>query len=181
MGLYDTEGLLGTLLPAEATTLLGMLTGMWLGSKRTSAQKAWGMLAAGVVGILLGLLWGYWFPLNKQLWTSSYVLFSAGCALTALSFFYWAVDIRNWKKGWTHVWLVFGMNAITAYMFSELLGSAMSLTHIRLGEAKGSVRHFYAQWFLRIPAPHLASPPIPSVLSLYALSRLLSCTVKGFS
>jgi predicted acyltransferase len=169
-GLYDTEGLLGTLLPAEASTLLGMLTAMWLRSKHTSVQKLRGMLAAGVAGILLGLIWGYWFPLNKQLWTSSYVLFSAGCALVGLSLLYWAIDIKGWKKGWTYPWLVFGMNAITAYMISELLGSAMSLVHIRLGDAKGNVRHFYTQVFLAIPSPHLAS-------LAYSISIVVVCFI----
>lgn len=164
---YDTEGLLGTLLPAEATTLLGMLTGMWLRSNRSPARKAWGMFAAGAAGILLGLFWSLWFPLNKQLWTSSYVLFAAGCTLVLLSFCYWAIDIKNWRRGWTYIWLVFGTNAIAAYMFSELLGSEMSLVHIRLGDAKGNVRHFYAQCFLGIPDPHLAS--LAYSLSIVAL------------
>ncbi len=169
-GLYDTEGLLGTLLPAEATTLLGMLTGLWLRSKCSAVLKARGMLVAGVVAIVLGLFWAQWFPLNKQLWTSSYVLLAAGCSLVLLALCYWAIDIRNWKKGWTYVWLVFGMNAITAYMISELLGSAMSLVHIRLGSANGSVRHFYAQPFLSITSPHMAS-------LIYSLSIVAVCFV----
>lgn len=169
-GLYDTEGLLGTLLPAEATTLLGMLTGIWLRCRCSAVLKARGMLAAGVVAIVLGLLWAQWFPLNKQLWTSSYVLFAAGCSLVLLALCYWVIDIKGWSKGWTYIWLVFGMNAITAYMISELLGSAMSLVHIRLGSAKGSVRHFYAQPFLSIPSPHVAS-------LIYSLSIVAVCFV----
>jgi predicted acyltransferase len=69
-GVRDPQGLLSTI-PALGTTLLGMLTGMWLRSKRSAALKAWGMLAAGVLGILLGVLWGHWFPINKNLWSSS--------------------------------------------------------------------------------------------------------------
>jgi predicted acyltransferase len=107
-----------------------MLTGMWMRSKRNAALKAWGMLAAGVLGILLGVLWGHWFPINKNLWSSSYVLFAAGCALMALSICYWAIDIKNWENGRTYIWLVFGMNAITAYVFAELLSSTLNAINI---------------------------------------------------
>jgi predicted acyltransferase len=100
-GVRDPQGLLSTI-PALGTTLLGMLTGMWMRSKRNAALKAWGMLAAGVLGILLGVLWGHWFPINKNLWSSSYVLFAAGCALMALSICYWAIDIKNWENGRTY-------------------------------------------------------------------------------
>ncbi|HVC89749.1 MAG TPA: hypothetical protein VND66_03915 [Acidobacteriaceae bacterium] len=153
----DPEGLLSDL-PAVGTTLLGMLTAMWLRSKRSPALKAWGMLAAGILGILLGVLWGHWFPINKNLWTSSYVLFAAGWALIGLSIFYWAIDIRNWRKGWTYVWLVFGMNAITAYVFSELLGSTLSAIHVHAGIQSVKLSQYYFDLcFAKIPSPHLAS------------------------
>ncbi|MHB2009513.1 MAG: acyltransferase family protein [Acidobacteriaceae bacterium] len=156
-GLRDPEGLLSTL-PALGTTLLGMLTGMWLRSKRSPALKAWGMLVAGVFGISLGLLWGRWFPINKNLWTSSYVLFAAGCSLVALAICYWAVDIKNWKNGWTYVWLVFGTNAITAYVFSELLATTLSKIHIHIGAAKVSLSSYvFLKCFMEIPSHHLAS------------------------
>ncbi|MDR5728002.1 MAG: DUF5009 domain-containing protein, partial [Terriglobia bacterium] len=153
----DPEGLLSDL-PAVGTTLLGMLTAMWLRSKRSPALKAWGMLAAGILGILLGVLWGHWFPINKNLWTSSYVLFAAGWALIGLSICYWAIDIRNWRKGWTYVWLVFGMNAITAYVFSELLGSTLSAIHVHAGIQSMKLSQYYFDLcFAKIPSPHLAS------------------------
>src|ERR1035437_10331021 len=71
-GVRDPEGLLSNI-PALGTTLLGMLTAIWLRSKRSPSIKAWGMLAAGVLGIFLGQVWGLWFPINKNLWSSSYV------------------------------------------------------------------------------------------------------------
>ncbi|MEO6965114.1 MAG: heparan-alpha-glucosaminide N-acetyltransferase domain-containing protein [Acidobacteriaceae bacterium] len=156
-GVRDPEGLLSDL-PSVATTLLGMLTAMWLRSKHTPARKAWGMLAAGIVGVFLGLLWGHWFPINKNLWTSSYVLFAAGCSLIGLAICYWAIDIRNWKKGWTYIWIVFGMNAITVYVFSELLASTLSAIHLRT--AAGSTRlkaYIFGYSFAKIPSPHLAA------------------------
>ncbi len=156
-GVRDPEGLLSNI-PALGTTLLGMLTAMWLRSKRSPSIKAWGMLAAGILGIILGQLWGLWFPINKNLWSSSYVLFAAGIALVALSICYWAIDIKNWKTGWTYIWLVFGMNAITAYVFAEILSAALHAIELHTGTTMVSPSWYvFTHWFSRIPSPHLAS------------------------
>jgi predicted acyltransferase len=156
-GVRDPEGLLSDI-PAVATTLLGMLTAMWLRSKRSPAIKAWGMLAAGILGIVLGEVWGFWFPINKNLWSSSYVLFAAGIALVALSICYWAIDIKNWKTGWTYIWLVFGMNAITVYVFAELLSSTLDAIKVHSGTTIMSLSgYLFARCFSEIPSHHLAS------------------------
>jgi predicted acyltransferase len=156
-GVRDPEGLLSTL-PALGTTLLGMLTGMWLRSKRSAVMKAWGMLTGGVLGILLGLFWGCWFPINKNLWSSSYVLFAAGIALVAFAICYWTIDIRNWKKGWTYIWLVFGMNAITAYVFAELLSSTLYAINIHAGTKTVNLSwYIFSHCFANIPSHHMAS------------------------
>ncbi|MEO6924517.1 MAG: DUF5009 domain-containing protein, partial [Acidobacteriaceae bacterium] len=131
-GYRDPEGLLSTL-PALATTLLGVLTGIWLRSKRSTSQKALWILIGGIVSIGLGLIWNQWFPINKNLWTSSYVLFAGGCSLVGLAICYWAVEIKQWKRGWTYFWLVFGTNAITVYVFSELLNPALNAIHVHGG------------------------------------------------
>ncbi len=121
----DPEGLLSDI-PALGTALLGLLAGLWLRTDRSVKAKTLG-LAAGAVGCLaLGFLWSVWFPLNKKMWTSSYVLVAAGWSLAAFTIFYWAIELRGWcKKGWSKglvwPWLVFGSNAIVAYMVSELL------------------------------------------------------------
>jgi predicted acyltransferase len=170
-GLYDTEGLLGTLLPATATTLLGVLTGIWLRSSRTLKVKGVSMLLAGLIGIGLGLLWGHWFPINKQLWTSSYVLYSAGWALIGLSICYWMIEIKSWRKRWTYIWLVFGTNAITAYVFSEFLGAILSLVHVPMGRGKvGLPRYWGATLVGHIPSHHLAS-------LAYSLSIVAMCFI----
>ena len=156
-GVRDPEGLLSDI-PALATTLFGMLTAMWLRTKRSSSIKAWGMLAAGILGIILGQIWSFWFPINKNLWSSSYVLFAAGIALVALSICYWAIDIRNWKTGWTYVWLAFGMNAITAYVFSELLSSTLYAIKIHARTTTVSLSaYLFDCCFAGIPSDHLAS------------------------
>jgi predicted acyltransferase len=135
----DPEGLLSTI-PAIGTTLLGTVTALWLrraGGKSpsiTRTQCAIGMLIAGVAGIGLGLLWNIWFPINKKLWTSSYVLFAAGCALIGLAVCYWLIDIRRFNetkvgKVLTWPWLVFGSNAIVAYVMAAIIGKTLSLIH----------------------------------------------------
>ncbi len=120
-GTRDPEGMLSTL-PAIATTLCGVLTGEWLSSKRSQAQEMMGMLAMGATGLVLGEIWGFWFPINKNLWTSSYVLFTAGAALVCLAICYWITDIKQQRGWWTTFFVIFGTNAIAAYVLSELIG-----------------------------------------------------------
>ncbi len=132
----DPEGLLSTL-PALATSLLGLLTGIWLRTKRTLAAKGVGIAAAGISGVLLGGLWNLSFPINKKLWTSSYVLFAGGLSLLLLALCLLIVDLpeksssRPDRSRFLTPFLVLGTNAITAYVFSELLQSAFSSIHPR--------------------------------------------------
>jgi predicted acyltransferase len=127
----DPEGLLSTL-PAIATTLLGSVTALWLRRTQsktlaiTQAQCAVGLLLAGFLSLGAGLLWNLSFPINKNLWTSSYVLFAAGWALLLFALCYWLIDIRHFNdtkagKWLTFPWLVFGSNAIAAFSVSEFL------------------------------------------------------------
>jgi predicted acyltransferase len=115
----DPEGLLSDL-PAIGTALLGVLAGLWLRGSKAVAVKTAGLAAASAACLASGYLWSLWFPLNKNMWTSSFVLVAAGYSLALLTLCFWAVEQQGWRKGWTWVWLVFGSNAIAAYMFSEL-------------------------------------------------------------
>ena len=134
----DPEGLLSTI-PALATTLFGLLTGIWLRTGRTLAQKAKGIAIAGVSSVVLGGIWNFAFPINKKLWTSSYVLFAAGLSLLLLALSMWIVDLRSKSNAaappakpspWLRPLMVFGTNAIFAYVLSELLASALENIHI---------------------------------------------------
>jgi predicted acyltransferase len=116
---WDPEGLLSTF-PAIATLLIGILAGEWLRSDREGTRKAMGLAAAGIVLLIAGRLLHPFFPINKNLWTSTFVLFTGGFALLALAACYWMVDLRGWRK-WTAPWLVFGMNAILAYALAALV------------------------------------------------------------
>ncbi|MFT3670131.1 MAG: DUF5009 domain-containing protein [Pseudoxanthomonas sp.] len=140
----DPEGLLSTL-PALATTLLGVRAGAWL---RADALRPMGV--AGVVALVVGLAWALVFPLNKALWTSSFVLFTAGCALLALALAHVGVD----RRGWPAVGRRFGANAIAAYV-----GAAV-MTYLLLG--LGWMEPLYRKGFADWMTPHLG-PYVPSL------------------
>jgi predicted acyltransferase len=158
----DPEGLLSTL-PALATTLFGMLTGIWLRTSKNIGEKAKGIAVAGVSGLLLGGLWNYAFPINKKLWTSSYVLFSAGWSLLLLASAIRIVDVRGAgrsdatrRRSFTPL-LVFGTNAIAAYIFSELLPGVMSLIHMQPGVN-------LQRWIYYRILGAIANPPMASLI-----------------
>jgi len=153
-----------------ATSLLGVLTGQWLRSTRNITQKAAGMLVAGLIGVGLGEFFNVWFPINKKLWTSSYVLLTAGLALMTLALLYWLVDGKRWRGPWTKPFVILGMNAIAAYVFAELL--AIFLIGVNLHLAGGATMSWgefiYQQWF--VP---LGSPPNASLY--FSVAFLLVC------
>ena len=110
----DNEGILSTI-PAISTCLIGALAGHWLRTNRPPARKALGLALAGVAGLLLGLVWGHWFPIIKNIWTSSFVLFAAGWSLLLLALFYWIMDVRGYRR-WAFFFTVIGLNSITIYV-----------------------------------------------------------------
>ena len=168
--LRDPEGLLSTL-PAFGTTLLGLLTGLWLRTRKPLAAKALGLAAGALACLATGYLWSIWFPLNKNLWTSSYVLVAAGWSLAVLALAFWAADVHGWRKRWTWPWLVLGSNAIAAYMFSELVPSA--LDNIRFtagGRRTNALAWVFIHVFAHIPGPGWAA-------FAYSVSILALCFI----
>lgn len=115
---FDPEGLLSTL-PSIATTLLGNLTGAWLLSTRSHNKKVVGMSIAGFLALLAGWVWGLSFPINKALWTSSYVLWTGGFALLLLACCYWLIELKNIKQ-WSRPFEIFGISAMLAYVLHVL-------------------------------------------------------------
>jgi predicted acyltransferase len=164
-GTRDPEGLLSTI-PALGTTLMGVLTGLFLRSKSVSdAQKALRLAAAGAGSVMLGGIWNYWFPINKKLWTSSFVLFAGGWSLLLLAACWYLVQLRGWRRG-TGFLLVFGTNAITAYVISELIGPGLS--HLMVAPHV-NVLH----WFYEHLAHVIAWPPLASLA--YSFLYMLLC------
>ena len=120
-GIHDPEGLLAVL-PAIGNALLGILAGLWL---RRSAEevsgdrKAAGLALAGLALLSVGGLWNFVFPLNKNLWTSSFVLWTCGWGSLLLALFYWTIDVRGWARGFGAFFAVIGMNSVLIYMSSK--------------------------------------------------------------
>jgi predicted acyltransferase len=129
---WDPEGLLGTL-PAIATGLFGIRVGSWLKRKdRDDNVKVSWMFTYGVIAVVLGLIWDLFFPINKALWTSSFVLYTGGLATIALALCYWLIDVQG-RKRFTYFFVVFGANAITAYVLSGYIPHYMGM--IKIGGA----------------------------------------------
>ena len=155
--LRDPEGLLSDL-PAIGTALMGMLAGIWLRTRRSIPARTRGLAVAAIASLALGYLWARWFPLNKNMWTSSYVLVAGGYALALVTFAFWAVEEKGWRTGWTWVWLVFGSNAIAAYMFSELLPAVLWNVHFTAaGQRTDAITFVLEHVFARVPDPGWAA------------------------
>jgi predicted acyltransferase len=153
----DPEGLLSDL-PAIGTALMGILTGVWLRTRRSIPVKTRGLAVAAIGSLTLGYLWSLWFPLNKNMWTSSYVLVAAGYALVLMTVVFWAVEQKGWRAGWTWIWLVLGSNAIAAYMFSELLPGVLHNIHFVSGGTRTDVIAFvFDHVFAHVPDPGWAA------------------------
>jgi len=116
---WDPEGLLSSF-PAIASLLVGILAGEWLRSDQDATRKTLGLAAAGLVLLAAGRLLDPYFPINKNLWTSTFVLFTGGFAMLGLAACYWILDFRAWRA-WAAPFLVFGMNAILAYALAALV------------------------------------------------------------
>jgi predicted acyltransferase len=127
---WDPEGLLSTV-PAIATALLGILAAKWLNNVRM-------LFALGLLGIVVGLAWNLVFPINKNLWTSSFVVFTAGVAAVVLAACTWVIDVRG-IRWWTPPFVVFGVNPLVAFIGSEamarLIYSVLTVHSVSLATA----------------------------------------------
>lgn len=116
---WDPEGLLSTV-PAIGTAMLGVMAGRWIAQPRPLAERLNGLFAAGALGMMAGLMWNWSFPINKGIWTSSYVIFTAGMACVTLATIMWIVDVHSWRR-WTKFFVIYGMNPIVAFVGSGVL------------------------------------------------------------
>ncbi|MEI6667823.1 MAG: heparan-alpha-glucosaminide N-acetyltransferase domain-containing protein [Acidobacteriota bacterium] len=163
---WDPEGILSTV-PAIASTLVGAVAGLWLASSAAMKDKAIRMGAAGVMAMALGYVWSFAFPLNKSLWTSSYVWFTGGAAALLLACCAGIIDVYGWKR-WSRPFVILGLNAITLFVLSGYLAKQMGL--IRWAGTDGKVislsRYVYTTWFVPLADPYNAS-------LLYACANLV--------
>jgi predicted acyltransferase len=117
---WDPEGFFSTI-PAVCTSMLGVLAGRWIGrGSRPLAERLNGLFAVGAMGMVAGQVWNWSFPINKSLWTSSYVVFTAGMAAVSLATIMWIVDVHKVKR-WSFPFVVYGTNPMVAFVGSAVM------------------------------------------------------------
>lgn len=142
---WDPEGLLSTA-PAIATCLIGIYAGLVLQRPDSPAERTATLAVSGFSALVAGWIWSGWFPINKNLWTSSYVLFTGGIALLILAAFYWWIDVRQ-RRGWSTPLCVFGANALLAFVLSGLLARLLLAWKIDGMAARSWIyQHWFASW-----------------------------------
>lgn len=158
---WDPEGLFSTL-PAIATGLSGMLVGQWLLRKdQTESSKIAWLFVAGCGAMLLGWTWdAAGFPLNKSLWTSSYVCWTSGLAIVTLASLHWLIDVQEYRR-WTKPFVVYGVNAITVFFLSGLIPRMMGLIKIPLPD--GDKMGLQLWLFQHLIAPLFGDPYLASL------------------
>jgi len=155
---FDPEGPFSTL-PAIATAMLGVIAGTWIARKdKPLLERISGLFAAGAIGMVVGLMWNWSFPINKNLWTSSYVVFTAGMACVTLATVMWLVDYTG-VKWWTKPFVVFGVNPIVAFVGSGVMARLVyTLWHVNYqGKSVAVQDAFYQAVFLPWLPPRVAS------------------------
>ncbi len=175
---FDPEGILSTI-PALVTTLSGVLAGTWImrGSRddkesairdpQSAIETAAGLFFFGVVLVTLGWAWDFFFPFNKSLWTSSYVLYTTGLALCFLGFCYWLIDIKGYTR-WAKPFVIFGVNALALFVFSGLMARFLGAAKVTApdGQSISLQKWIFDTFFLSI------APPTDASL-MYAVSFIL--------
>ena len=155
---FDPEGPMSTI-PAIATAMLGVIAGRWIVQKeKPLLERISGMFAAGAIGMMAGLMWNWAFPINKNLWTSSYVIFTAGMACVAIATIMWIVDYCN-VKWWTKPFVIYGVNPIVAFVGSGVLARLIyTLWHVSYNGKSVAIQDaIYQMLFLPWLPPRVAS------------------------
>ena len=154
---WDPEGILSTL-PAIGTGLFGILIGSLLKRKdKPEADKIAWMFTLGAIAAIAGLIWDLSFPINKSLWTSSYVLYTGGLATIGLALCYWLIDVQGYKK-FTSPFVIYGVNAITVFFASGLIPRILNLIKLDLnGKEVNAKVWLYETFFTPYFSPYNAS------------------------
>jgi predicted acyltransferase len=153
---YDPEGIVSTL-PAIATVLFGIMAGHLLRSRKEPAEKTAWLFVAGNFLLLAGLIMNHWLPINKKLWTSTYAVFMAGMAANVFGVCYWLVDVKG-KKAWARPLAVYGMNAITVFVLTGLLGRISTVVHVGSENGRRIVLKAWLFGHIKAVFEHLAGP-----------------------
>jgi predicted acyltransferase len=177
---FDPEGIFGTFV-ALATSLIGVVSGHLLNSNKNDYQKIGWMLLAGAILTILGLIMHEFLPLNKNLWTSSFALFTGGVALLGYALFYYLIEVKNQNKLFKPL-EIFGYNALTIFVISLIINKL--IFNIKIADNTGSLisfkNYYFNHLFLPIGDPKLASllHAILAVLFIYLIAYILYRTKK---
>jgi len=134
LGIYDRQGILSTF-TALASTMIGALAGYWLCTGKSGNQKTIGFIAAGVILLCAGWIWGQFFFISRNVWTSSFVLYSSGWSLLAFALFYWIIEVKGYRN-WTFFLVVIGMNAVTIWVGQRFIDFKFTSDAVFLGMSK---------------------------------------------
>lgn len=142
---WDPEGILSTL-PAIASGMAGLLIGQIINNTSPRKKKIQNLVIAGTGLLIAGLAWDQTFPINKPLWTSSYVLFVSGLATLLLTLLYWLIEVQNYKK-WTSFFVIWGVNPMIVFFYSGIIPRAWGMIKVGVPGQKdqevGIQEYFY--------------------------------------
>ena len=153
---WDPEGLLSTV-PATGSVMLGVFAGRWLATRGPLPERLSALFAVGAIGMVVGSMWGWVFPISKGMWSSSYVLFTGGQACVALAACMWVIDVHKITR-WTRPFVIYGVNPIVAFVGSGVMARCIyTLWKVRYDGATISVqsalyRSLFASWLSPINA-----------------------------
>jgi predicted acyltransferase len=165
---FDPEGILSTL-PAVVNVIFGYLAGLFIQRNGNNINSVWKLTGAGVVLLALGLLWDIFFPINKPIWTSSYVLFSSGWDLLVLAVLMLIIEVAQLKK-WTYFFEVFGRNPLFIYIMAGIVVRLLSLIRINGISASAWIyEHGFLSWLTDLNAS-----------LLFAISYMLLMWLFGY-
>ncbi|TAH00007.1 MAG: DUF5009 domain-containing protein [Sphingobacteriales bacterium] len=174
---WDPEGILSTI-PAIASGIFGMIVGCIVNTnEKPSIEISLRLIYHGIIAIIIGICFDFFFPLNKSLWTSSFVLFTSGLATVYFSIIYWLIDVKNYKIG-VNFFLVFGLNAITVFFGSAVIAKLLNIPClVKNTETIGAKQWLYQTFFVPyISNPYMASlaGALTFVVIWYAILWLMS-------
>lgn len=145
---WDPEGVLSTV-PAIVTGITGLLIGQWINRPLPKLEIVKKMALSGLLLVVLGLLWNTVFPINKSLWTSSYVLYTAGIATVCLSLLYYVIEVADYKKG-TKLFLIWGVNPMIVFFFSSIIPQSLRMIQLQnpdiVTEQINLQKYLYSFW-----------------------------------
>jgi predicted acyltransferase len=168
---FDPEGWLSTL-PAIVNVIAGYLAGKYIREKGKNYETVTHLALAGFGLIFMALWWNMIFPVNKKLWTSSFVLLTSGIDMVLIGALIYVIELRNWNKGgWTSFFLVVGKNPLVIYLLSELLVTVLFM--IPMGQG-----YSFFGWINKVLFQVIAPGPVGSFL--FAIAYMLLCWSVGW-